>query len=125
MQKYSGVLDGYFETGSEGVMWVLDTKDKRRKYYGLIFIDAGDHIKIYGRNGSIIFEGQIFPDYKAGWEEYPKNPGHGQPQAIGFWVRWTQSGWHPDEWAKLFIKHWFDEWKNVEQLKAELIKKGK
>jgi len=123
MKKFSGVLDGHFETGTEGVMWVLDTRDKSKGYCGLIFIDPGDRLTIYDADNSIVFNGKIRPDYKTGWREYPKNPGYGQQCALGLWIHWIQKGWDSDEWAKLFVKHWFKRWKNAKQLRAELIKK--
>ncbi len=118
-----GTLDGFFETGCEGVMWVLATANKRIGYDGLLFIEPGDHLTVYNLDGSVAFRGKIRVDYKTGWREYPLNPEHGQQCALGFWIHWIQRGWEPDEWAKLFIKHWFKKWKNCKPLRAELIQK--
>ncbi len=126
-KKYTGVLDGYFETGSEGTYWVLDTQDPKADFYGLVFIEPGDHLKVFNEDGSVAFEGEIIADRKTGWMQYPLNPDPkmGQQCALGFWIHWIQQGWQPDDWAKLFIWHWFEQGKGVPQRRAELIKKAK
>lgn len=118
LKKYTGILTDFFETGCEGVMWALlkDGKDKEG-HKSLEFIEAGDYLTIYDTDGSIIFKGKIIPDRKIGWQEYPKNPGHGKPSALGYWIHWTQKGWQPDDWASLFIRG-----KKL-PLRAELVRK--
>jgi hypothetical protein len=64
----------------------------------------GDHLTVYHDNGTVAFQGEIETDRQVGWREYPKNPGRGQPCALGFWVHWTQRGWQPDDWAELFMR---------------------
>ena len=96
-----------------------------RVRFCLVFIDPGDNLTVYGDDCSVIFKGRISPDYQTGWREYPKKPGHGQQYALGFWIYWVQKGWRPDDWARLFIRHWVKRWENSKQLKAELIKKEK
>ena len=128
MKKFSGLLDGFFETGSEGTHWVLNTgAGVQAKDYGLIFIKPGDHLKVFNEDGSVAFDGKIVPDYKTGWREYPGNPGHGQQGVFEccWWIHWIQKGWRPDDWAKLFIKHWFKEWRGAKQLRAELTQEAK
>ena len=118
MKKFTGLLDGFFETGSEGTHWVLDIGKKDP-----IFIKPGDHLKVFNEDGSVAFEGKIIPDYKTGYMKYPRNPKYGQQAVLGgWWVHWIQKGWQPDDWAKLFIKHWFKEWRGAKQLHAELTK---
>lgn len=122
--KYTGVINQFFETGCEGTMWVFE-KDGLSGYDALEFIDKGDHLKVFDEDGiTILFEGEIIPDYQIGWTEYPKefkNPGQGQPSALGYWIHWTQQGWNPDDWAKLFFH---EMWRagNQKPLRAELIK---
>lgn len=101
MVKYTGVINQFFKTGCEGLVWVLE-KDGATGYDALVFMEAGDHLKIFGEDGSVVFYGIIDPDYQIGWTEYPMNPGHGQPSALGLWIHWTQKGWQPDDWANLF-----------------------
>lgn len=102
MEKCVGVVNQFFETGCEGLMWILE-KEGVEGFAALVFIEAGDHLKVFAEDGAVLFEGVIVPDHHAGYKEYPLNPGHGQPQALGFWIHWTQKGWEPDEWAKLFL----------------------
>lgn len=116
LRTFTGILDEFFETGCEGLMWVLK-KDGEKGYEALEFLEAGDHLTIYNEDGSVLFEGKIVPDYEAGWQEYPLNPGQGQPCALGFWIHWTQKGWKPDDWATLFIRG------DKPSLRAKLIRK--
>jgi hypothetical protein len=119
MKKYAGVLEGWFETGTEGIVWAL-CEDGKSGYEAMQIIEKGNHLKVFDDNGKVVFEGEIDPDEKIGWQEYPLNPGHGQPCALGMWVHWTQRGWQPDDWARLFIR-----FKGEEYLRAELTKKDK
>jgi hypothetical protein len=98
-----GILEDFFETGTEGVMWAV-YEDGKTGYDGLHRLEAGDHLLITDEAGAARFEGFIEPDFEKGWTEYPMNPGHGQPCALGMWIHWTQSGWEPDDWAALFVR---------------------
>lgn len=98
-----GVLEDFFETGTEGVVWsVFD--ENERGYDGLHSIDEGDHLTILDPQGCRIWAGKIRCDHKAGYRRYPGNPRDGQPSALGYWVRWTQRGFKPDDWARFFIR---------------------
>ncbi|MDO8504936.1 MAG: hypothetical protein Q7S36_03755 [Candidatus Liptonbacteria bacterium] len=111
--KYSGYIENYY-TGSLGLSWVLyeDVEGK------MVKIENGDNLKIFGEKGRILFEGEIQEDTKTGWAECPTQPGSGigQPSAFGFWIRWTQAGWKPNDWAALFM--------HEPPYRAELIKKN-
>lgn len=120
MERYGGVINQFFETGTEGFMWVLE-KDGFEGYDALVFIQEGDYLKVFAEDGSVAFEGEIVPDQEAGWMEYPLNPGNGQPSALGFWIHWTQKGWEPDKWAELFFNEHLK--KGHKPLRAELIRK--
>jgi len=104
MKEYSGVLDWFFETGTEGLCWVL-RQDNKRGIKALVFIRKGDQLTVYGEDNSVVFEGEIVPDLKAGWTPYPDNSQYGQPSALGFRIHWTQAGWQPDNWARLFVRN--------------------
>ena len=98
-----GVLEDFFETGSEGVHWAV-CDDDDESYSGLHFIEEGDHLTIFGPAESVLWEGVIVCDRKSGFEKYPRNPKYGQPQALGHWIHWTQKGFKPDDWARFFIR---------------------
>lgn len=115
--KKKGVVDAWHETGTEGVCWIFQENGKKEPY-AFHVIREGDRLTIYNEDGSTAFEGEIIPDYKAGWKHYPRSRKRGQPCALGYWIHWTQKGWKPDDWARLFIRK-----KNQPPLKAELIKK--
>ena len=126
MKKYCGVLDAWHETGSEGLIWVLWEKRGRSVNYTKPPVDlkAGDHLKVYGEDGSVIFNGKIVPDYKAGLKPYPGNPKYGQPCVFGLWVHWTQRGWKSEDWAMLFVRGGFFL-PRKKRLRAELTRSKK
>lgn len=119
LKKLKGVVDYFFETGSEGVRWIF-CDDGKIDWDSIKFIHEGDWLKIYGKGGEVLFVGKIKEDRRAGWKPYPRNPNFGQPAALGYWIHWTQKGWKPDDWARLFIR---DE--GQLPLRAELIKNKK
>lgn len=98
-----GVLEDFFETGTEGVCWAV-YEDGKQGYDGLHLLERGDHLRVTDETGAVRFEGFIEPDFGKGWTEYPRNPGYGQPCALGMWIHWTQAGWEPDDWAALFMR---------------------
>jgi hypothetical protein len=114
MKTYKGMLHNFFETGCEGMMWVL-IQDNMKGYEALVDINEGDYLKIFNEDGSVIFDGVIKEDHEIGYAKYPLNPEYGQPAALGYWIHWTQSGWQPDDWARLFF--------HSPPLRAELTRK--
>ena len=114
MKTYTGYIESFSETGTEGHHWVL-IKENLSGYDALEHIKHGDYLTIYEHDNTILFEGTIDPNYHTGWTEYYFNPGYGQPSALGYWIHWTQKDWHQDDWAKLFFCR--------PPLKAKLIRK--
>lgn len=51
-----------------------------------------------------MFDGVVDEDRETGYAEYPRNPGSGQPAALGLWIHWTQRGFAPDDWARFFVR---------------------
>ena len=88
MGLQTGTVDTFFETGCEGLVWAF-YEDGKSDLDAIRFIETGDRLVIYSNDGSKLFDGEIIPDYHAGWTEYPKNPGHGQPSALGYWIHWS------------------------------------
>ncbi len=114
-----GTIAHWYETGSEGVCWVFYRDGKKSWDEAVEFLERGDRLKIFSEDGtSIIFDGVIKPDSRIGWKRYPMNPKYGQPCALGYWIHWTQKGWKPDDWAKLFVRK-----EGQKPLRAELIQK--
>ena len=101
--KITGKAFGWFETGTEGVIWALQ-KDGVEGYDGLFVIEAGDWLEIYasGTDDKLLFQGIIEPDLDTGKVSRPLSQLK-QIQALGFWVHWIQRGFHPDSWASLFM----------------------
>lgn len=116
MNIVDGVLEEFFETGCEGLMWTV-YEDGKEGYDGLNTLEPGDHLTVFGENDEVLFEGLIDPDFEIGYKPYPQNPQHGQPCALGFWIHWTQRGWQPDDWARLFVRM-----KGEKPLRARLVK---
>lgn len=112
-----GVTHAYFETGTEGVWWAL-IEENVFGYEDLNVLDDGDHLMIYkdGYDSEIIFSGFIKKDKLTGARSRPFNPYFKQQVALGMWVHWIQEGWHPDDWARLFVE---------KEHRAILLPKGK
>jgi hypothetical protein len=102
MPLYKGILEGFFETGTEGTIWSL-VQDDIEGYDALVFLEEGDRIQIFNPDETLLYDGVIEEDHDTGWVEYPLNPGFGQPAALGMWIHWTQAGFTPDDWAGLFF----------------------
>lgn len=100
-----GKADTWFETGSEGVYWVVRTNEpyKNLLYHEYEMLNNGDKVTIYDDNGVVYFDGIIEQDTETGYQPYPMNPQWGQQCAAGMWVHWIQSGFEPDDWGRLFL----------------------
>lgn len=104
-----GKLEGFFETGTEGVCWAV-YEDGKTGYEGLHFIKTGQHLKVWDpTNGRSVFDERVVLDTKIGRRLLTDfNPqamkGVKQQCALEMWVHGIQTGWDPDEWAKLFFR---------------------
>jgi len=90
------------ETGSESLLWAVQL-DEEPGFHGVRTIGAGDILTIKSPGGEVLFQGVVDPDYKTGstlrgeFEERRVIP------ALNNFVHWSQRGWAPDQWAKLFL----------------------
>ncbi len=112
LRKIHGVLEDFFETGTEGVIWSVVSEDDHG-YDALYPIEEGDHLTIQDQLGRKMWSGKIRCDRRAGWRRYPLNPKYGQPCALGHWVHWTQRGFKPDDWARYFIRPEYDRLRGI------------
>lgn len=120
-----GVLDGYFETGTEGVIWSL-LEDGKVSYDALYNLKDGDLLTVWeAASGRQVFRGVIKYDWKIGYRPYPLNQKFGQQCALGFWVHGIQEGWDPDSWARLFFRQNGSPELRAEVVTAERPKKTK
>ncbi len=101
-----GYLTEYFETGTEGLIWMLEEEgDRSRGLDALHRIEQGDRLTIMTRNGRrTLWSGVIECDTQTGGMPRPGNPEFVQPQALGYWIHWTQRGISPDRWARFFCR---------------------
>lgn len=104
--RVSGILDPFFETGTEGVIWSI--YDPRcalgEPYEGLHDLKNGDHLTVYERDGiTVRWKGTIKLEYKRNWRPYPMNPQYGQQEVLGFWVHGLQEDLSPEDWARMFF----------------------
>lgn len=99
---YEGVIFPFFETGTEGLLWALQ-QNGACGYEGLVCLGEGDLVTIHSPQGELLFEGLIKKDHQTG--AIPRYEGDpcSQVTALGYWAHWSQEGWAPDSWAKLFV----------------------
>ena len=95
----TGSLSFYAETGTEGVYWAFE-KEGTHGYEGLHLLRDGDRLKVFNRDGSVRWEGDIQ------LKSYPPF----SESAGGLWIHSDQVGVERQFWAEMFF----------EELKAEL-----
>lgn len=98
-----GELVDYFETGTEGVIWMIED-DGRYGREALEAICEGDHLTIMDKLGATHWRGIIKCDKKVGLRSSRINPAYRQQCALGCWVHWIQKGMKPDKWAGFFMR---------------------
>lgn len=101
MERYEGTFCEFFETGTEGVLWVLEAS-RVSGYEGLVVLQMGDEIEIYDPVGNPVYRGVISPEHNIKTMGRPS--GVMQPVSNGRWVHWIQSGVDPDLWGSWFFK---------------------
>lgn len=108
MITVSGLTHTYFETGMEGVEWIV--QDSKHIHHngmggwsveGMNVLEEGDQLTITSQTGEELFSGTIKKDYVTGRKKTPYGT---QQVAAGLWCHWIQEGFKPDDWAALFNK---------------------
>ncbi len=89
---YVGMLDARTQDGKEGYLWILREYGKLGRA-GEISVSEGDHLVIYGKDGSVIFDETIRPEPPIGAETYSY-----------ICIHWTQKGVSAEKWADFFIR---------------------
>jgi hypothetical protein len=115
-RRFEGDLIDFFETGTEGVIWMLED-ESRYGYAALQPICDGDHLTVSDQLGKILWRGLICCDKVTGRRSFAMNPKYGQQCALGHWVHWIQKGFEPDAWAKFFIRPEYDRLRGILVLK--------
>jgi hypothetical protein len=103
MSRIIGVLDAFFETGTEGTLWAIIDNDKTG-YEALNILKDGDYLFVEGDGGDIVWEGEVKLDYEVNYEPYPSRPEFGQQCVLGYWVHGLQEGLPPETWATWFFE---------------------
>lgn len=100
---FNGSLLAHFETGMEGVNWILMDNEKDAPNHvseASVEIETGDHLKIKNKEGIVIFDSIIVRNKTS--NHRCRNGGYTQQVAAGVYCHWLQHGFSPDEWAELF-----------------------
>lgn len=99
----SGVLDAFWETGTEGVIWSVAV-DGYEGYDSLFCLKDGDGLKIYGKDGEAVWTGVVKLEWKRNWQPFPMNPQYGQQAVLGYWVHGLQEDVEPEIWVRWFFE---------------------
>lgn len=106
-KKYTGELTYWFETGTEGLIWVLKVDENQSGddllYGDLVIIEKGDRLKIVSLDGNVIFDGVVRTDYFEGSHPYPCQWTLFSKMLLWFWR------WLPERFRKLAArKQWLN-----------------
>ncbi len=107
-KAFIGNLYGFFETGTEGVVWMLKRiGDGFKPYEEFVGIDCNDFLTVFDKQGKSIWSGVVDPDFKKNYTFYPGKNDLGQPQVLGRWVHWLQKDVEPETWASWFFEQYW------------------
>lgn len=111
MPEIKGLLEAFFETGTEGVIWsVYDEAkidaDGKRSYEGLHPLKKGDILKVFAdvARSEVLWEGVVDLETERNYHPYPLNPQYGQQAVLGMWVHGLQRDLEPETWARMFFE---------------------
>lgn len=97
-----GLLDPFFETGTEGIIWSVVDNDLDG-IGALVPLLDGDYLFVEDLEGSIIWEGEVQFEYTTNYRQRGYN-GCGQQAVLGYWVHGLQEGVEPETWATWFFE---------------------
>lgn len=120
IKTIKGTLEAFWETGSEGVIWIINEEGKKG-YDGFNCIEEGDYLTIYSKKKKIVWEGLIECDRKTRYRKHPLNLDFGQQEVCGYWVHWLPAGVADlEKWARYFFKGYFAELIKIKTLDTVL-----
>lgn len=101
-----GTLIGFFESGSDGVLWSIYDNNSTG-YESLNILKDGDYLFVEDGNKGIEWEGYIKLEYirfatlRGGANNMLP---YFQQQVAGYWVHGLQDGVDPEVWARWFFE---------------------
>ena len=101
-KSYHGNLHAFFETGTEGFIWVLiddsAVAPQNSLYDHTHLIEEGDHLTILKKEGhDILWSGKVEFEYNSSQQPHPYNPGYKQQTALGYWINGLPVSFDVDE----------------------------
>ncbi|MCY9874513.1 hypothetical protein [Vibrio barjaei] len=103
----NGHLEMFFETGMEGVRWMIDSKTELKGldslYDTLYHLEEGDHLTVYSHDGDVLFDGPILEDNLSHHVSSSSNLPSRQ-SVCGIYCHWVQQGHPEDEWLGYFTE---------------------
>ena len=107
MTTIKGILEPFFETGTEGVIWSV-YEDGKSGYDALHCLGCGDHLAIYDLvdPSKLLWYGNIDYEYERNKQPFPFNPQYSQQTVLGAWVHGLQKDVDPEEWGNWFFRQY-------------------
>lgn len=101
----TGLLEPYFETGTEGVLWAI-IDDKKKGYDSLNILKKGDMLAVFAdaKRETVLWQGVVDLEYERNKHPHPLNPNYVQQAVGGYWVHGLQKTLEPEVWADMFFK---------------------
>ena len=107
MNTIKGMLEPFYETGTEGVVWSVNDENKTG-YDALHCLGRGDHLAIYDlvNPAELVWYGNIDYEYERNKQPFPLNPQYSQQAVFNHWVHGIQKDVEPEQWATWFFKQY-------------------
>jgi hypothetical protein len=98
--EISGFLFPYIQAGTDRILWSISERSNFDSE-AVISLQENDYLKVYNRDGSIHWEGEIHLEY--GRNDSPKQEYWTRQMIFGYVVHGFQSDCSPEEWARMFF----------------------